>query len=76
MSQSHHGFGHSHTVLRGIAALAFKAFWGRVEVITSVEGVEAEELVPDEGTPMIMVANHWNSAADVRLVSFLSSTSD
>jgi len=26
----------------------------------------AEERVPQEGTPCIVVANHWNSAADVR----------
>ncbi|GAA5923090.1 hypothetical protein JCM3775_007434 [Rhodotorula graminis] len=29
----------------------------------------AEERVPNEGTPCIVVANHWNSAADVAVLS-------
>ncbi|GAA5857422.1 hypothetical protein JCM9279_002506, partial [Rhodotorula babjevae] len=29
----------------------------------------AEERVPQEGTPCIVVANHWNSAADVAVLS-------
>ncbi|BGP20021.1 hypothetical protein JCM10213v2_008156 [Rhodosporidiobolus nylandii] len=63
------GFGPAHTVLRGLAAVAFASFWNRVETHTAVEGVEVEELVPDEGTPMCVVANHWNSAADVAVLS-------
>lgn len=34
--------------------------------------MEVEELVPEEGAPMIVVANHWNSAADVSLPPFPS----
>lgn len=66
------GFGHTHTVLRGIAAYAFMSFWHKVQVLVSDEAAELagtddpDVLVPDEGTPMIVVANHWNSAADVR----------
>ncbi|GAA6039346.1 hypothetical protein JCM8097_002809 [Rhodosporidiobolus ruineniae] len=63
------GFGSAHTVLRGIAAVAFRSFWHEVGVFSAVEGVEPDELVPDEGTPIIVVANHWNSAADVAVLS-------
>ncbi|BGP35303.1 hypothetical protein JCM10296v2_007138 [Rhodotorula toruloides] len=62
-------FGPTHTFLRGLASYAFASFWYRVEVHTRVGGLEAEELVPEEGTPMIVVANHWNSAADVAVLS-------
>ncbi|GAA5866505.1 hypothetical protein JCM8547_000646 [Rhodosporidiobolus lusitaniae] len=68
-SQTTHGFGPSHTVLRGLAALAFRSFWHRVEVVASDGLGEPEDLVPQEGTPMIVVANHWNSAADVAVLS-------
>lgn len=60
-------FGPTHTFLRGLASYAFASFWYRVEVHTRVGGLEVEELVPEEGTPVIVVANHWNSAADVSL---------
>ncbi|GJN93991.1 hypothetical protein Rhopal_007054-T1 [Rhodotorula paludigena] len=69
------GFGHTHTVLRGIAAYAFMSFWHKVQVLVSDEAAELagtddpDVLVPDEGTPMIVVANHWNSAADVAVLS-------
>ncbi|BGO95444.1 hypothetical protein NBRC10512_001412 [Rhodotorula toruloides] len=62
-------FGPTHTFLRGLASYAFASFWYKVEVHTRVGGLEVEELVPEEGTPMIVVANHWNSAADVAVLS-------
>ncbi|EGU11469.1 Glycerol-3-phosphate-acyltransferase [Rhodotorula toruloides ATCC 204091] len=62
-------FGPTHTFLRGLASYAFASFWYRVEVHTRVGGLEVGELVPEEGTPMIVVANHWNSAADVAVLS-------
>ncbi|GAA6019574.1 hypothetical protein JCM10207_003749, partial [Rhodosporidiobolus poonsookiae] len=63
------GFGPTHVILRGLAALAFEAFWHRVCVHTKQGDEAVDELVPDEGTPMIVVANHWNSAADVAVLS-------
>ncbi|GAA5846307.1 hypothetical protein JCM11251_008027 [Rhodosporidiobolus azoricus] len=69
MSDTAAGFGSAHTILRGLAALAFKSFWHRVEVCTTDESVPPERRVPREGTPMIVVANHWNSAADVAVLS-------
>ncbi|BGP27530.1 hypothetical protein JCM10295v2_006502 [Rhodotorula toruloides] len=62
-------FGPTHTFLRGLASYAFASFWYQVEVHTRVGGLEVEDLVPEEGTPMIVVANHWNSAADVAVLS-------
>lgn len=60
-------FGPTHTLLRGLAGFAFASFWHRVETHTHVDGYDGdpEKLVPDEGTPIIVVANHHNSAADV-----------
>jgi hypothetical protein len=60
-------FGPTHTLLRGLAGFAFASFWHRVETHTHVDGYDGdpERLVPDEGTPIIVVANHHNSAADV-----------
>ncbi|GAA5877846.1 hypothetical protein JCM3774_000194 [Rhodotorula dairenensis] len=64
-------FGPTHTLLRGLAGFAFASFWHRVETHTQVEGYDgdADRLVPDEGTPIIVVANHHNSAADVAVLS-------
>ncbi|GAA5979363.1 hypothetical protein JCM11641_005013 [Rhodosporidiobolus odoratus] len=67
MSNGAAGFGPSHTILRGLAALAFQSFWHRVVVYTQ-EG-EVHDHVPAEGTPVVVVANHWNSAADVAVLS-------
>ncbi|CEQ41734.1 SPOSA6832_03485, partial [Sporobolomyces salmonicolor] len=61
-------FGPTHTLLRGLAGFAFKSFWYSVEVHCD-DGRRPEDVVPDEGTPMIVVANHWNSAADVAVLS-------
>ena len=63
-------FGPTHTLLRGLAGFAFASFWHRVETHTHVDGYNGnpERLVPDEGTPIIVVANHHNSAADVSQV--------
>ena len=60
-------FGPTHTLLRGLAGFAFASFWHRVETHTHVQGYDGdpERLVPEEGTPIIVVANHHNSAADV-----------
>lgn len=65
------GFGPTHTFLRGLAGFAFESFWYKCEV-HSFDGQDPEEVVPAEGTPMIVVANHWNSAADVRICLFSS----
>lgn len=64
-------FGPTHTLLRGLAGFAFASFWHRVETHTHVDGYDGdpEKLVPDEGTPIIVVANHHNSAADVAVLS-------
>ncbi|GAA5985969.1 hypothetical protein JCM5350_007825 [Sporobolomyces pararoseus] len=62
------GFGPTHTFLRGLAGFAFESFWYKCEV-HSFDGKDPEEVVPAEGTPMIAVANHWNSAADVAVLS-------
>lgn len=62
------GFGPTHTLLRGLAGFAFDSFWYKCEV-HSFDGQDCEEVVPAEGTPMIVVANHWNSAADVAVLS-------
>ncbi|GAA6018836.1 hypothetical protein JCM11491_006880 [Sporobolomyces phaffii] len=62
------GFGPTHTFLRGLAGFAFESFWYKCEVL-SYDGSDPEEVVPAEGTPMIVVANHWNSAADVAVLS-------
>ncbi|KWU44372.1 hypothetical protein RHOSPDRAFT_18102 [Rhodotorula sp. JG-1b] len=64
-------FGPTHTLLRGLAGFAFASFWHRVETHTHVDGYngDPERLVPDEGTPIIVVANHHNSAADVAVLS-------
>ncbi|KAG0666321.1 hypothetical protein C6P46_004888 [Rhodotorula mucilaginosa] len=64
-------FGPTHTLLRGLAGFAFASFWHRVETHTHVDGYDGdpERLVPDEGTPIIVVANHHNSAADVAVLS-------
>lgn len=61
-------FGPTHTLLRGLAGFAFASFWHRVETHTKLEEYpdgDADKLVPPEGTPIIVVANHHNSAADV-----------
>ncbi|GAA5911387.1 uncharacterized protein JCM6883_000080 [Sporobolomyces salmoneus] len=62
------GFGPTHTFLRGLAGFAFESFWYTCEVL-SFDGNEPEQVVPTEGTPVIVVANHWNSAADVAVLS-------
>ncbi|GAA5989981.1 hypothetical protein JCM10908_002407 [Rhodotorula pacifica] len=64
-------FGPTHTLLRGLAGFAFASFWHRVEVHTHVDGYDgdADALVPEEGTPIVVVANHHNSAADVAVLS-------
>lgn len=64
-------FGPTHTLLRGLAGFAFASFWHRVETHTHVDGYDGdpERLVPEEGTPIIVVANHHNSAADVSPLS-------
>ncbi|GAA6063596.1 hypothetical protein JCM10212_000990 [Sporobolomyces blumeae] len=62
------GFGPTHTFLRGLAGFAFESFWYKCEV-HALDGADPEQIVPTEGTPMIVVANHWNSAADVAVLS-------
>ncbi|GAA6055268.1 hypothetical protein JCM3770_001517 [Rhodotorula araucariae] len=66
-------FGPTHTFLRGLAAYAFASFWHRVLVLVADDdtdnGDSLEDRVPREGTPCIVVANHWNSAADVAVLS-------
>lgn len=61
-------FGPTHTLIRSLATAALGSFYCKIQV-------EGSEFIPkEEEGPVLVLANHWNSAVDVSFIIVFPST--